>query len=76
MKIALHKAPDGTIPRPSGIVTVRISPESGLLAPAGYSGAIFEIFRDGHVPALQADDLGPELPGGPMERIEPEEDIF
>ncbi len=36
--------------QPPGLVTVRISSESGLLASAGDDGAIFETFRVGHVP--------------------------
>jgi hypothetical protein len=35
---------------------VRIVPESGLVAPAGYQGAIFELFREGHIPDLHTDD--------------------
>jgi penicillin-binding protein 1A len=56
MGVALDEAPDATIPQPSGIVTVRIIPESGLVAPTGYRGAIFELFREGHIPDRQPDD--------------------
>jgi penicillin-binding protein 1A len=55
MQDALAEAPNGLISRPSGIVTVRIVPESGLVAPAGYPGALFELFQDGHIPALHTD---------------------
>jgi penicillin-binding protein 1A len=37
-------------PQPPGIVTVRVSAETGLLARAGEPGAIFESFRAGEVP--------------------------
>ena len=44
------------MPQPPGIVRVRISPKTGLIAPAGNVDAMFEIFRDGHVPKLQPED--------------------
>lgn len=58
MQDAMDEAPNALIPRPSGIITARIVPETGLLAPAGYAGAIFEIFREGHVPNRQPSDRG------------------
>jgi penicillin-binding protein 1A len=58
MQDALAEAPNGLIPQPSGIITVRIVPESGLVAPAGYQGAIFELFREGHIPDLHTEDAG------------------
>jgi len=54
MRDALAESQDGTIARPSGIITVRIVPETGLVAPAGYAGAIFELFREGHIPDRQS----------------------
>jgi penicillin-binding protein 1A len=47
---ALEDVPEARPPEPPGLVTVRISPETGLLAPAGDPEAIFETFRVGHVP--------------------------
>ncbi len=41
-------------PRPSGVVTARIDPASGLLAYKGQPDAIEEIFLDGTVPREQA----------------------
>ena len=66
MRGALADTQDGTIARPPGIITVRIVPETGLVAPAGYSGAIFELFREGHVPDQQPSDGGTssEFTGG------------
>ena len=58
MADALDGMPEAPLSQPPGIVTVRISPESGLVAPSSDSDAIFEIFRDGHVPALRAEKLG------------------
>ncbi len=60
---ALKNTPDATIPRPPGIVTVRIVPETGLVAPASYQDAIFEIFREDNVPALQSNDPGSTFAG-------------
>jgi penicillin-binding protein 1A len=61
MKDALSETRDATIPRPPGIITARIVPETGLVAPAGYSGAIFELFREGHVPDQQPSDTGTSI---------------
>ena len=42
---------------------VRIDPQTGLVAPSGYGGAIFEIFEAGRVPELQTDEPGPIFSG-------------
>lgn len=55
MREALDGVPDHVPPKPPGLVTARISPESGELARPGESGAIFETFRVGHVPELAQD---------------------
>ncbi|MDN5939435.1 MAG: peptidase, partial [Salinisphaera sp.] len=49
MAAALEGVPETSLPRPSGLVTVRINPDTGLLAQPGEEG-IFETFRVGHVP--------------------------
>ncbi len=54
---ALEGVPESRPPEPPGLVTVRISPDSGLLARAGDPEAIFETFRVGRVPA--PDTSGP-----------------
>ena len=51
MEEALRGAPDAPLPRPAGIVSARVSPESGLLALPGDADAIFELFRDQALPA-------------------------
>ena len=51
MAEALEGQPERPLNRPPGIVTARISPETGMLARAGETGAIFEIFEADHVPA-------------------------
>ena len=48
---ALEGVPEARPPEPPGLVTVRISPDTGLLARAGDPEAIFETFRVGEVPA-------------------------
>ena len=73
MAEALKGAPDATIPRPPGIVTVRIDPESGLVAPAGTSGAMFEIFEADKVPEMLAAEPDPVFTGtGPAGEAEDE----
>ncbi len=50
MRVALEGVPEKTLPQPDGLVTVRIDPESGLLASASQPGAVFETFRSERVP--------------------------
>ncbi len=64
MADALQGTPIAMIPRPPGIVTVRIDPETGLIAPAGFNGAIFEIFEQGRLPAVETDESEPVFSGG------------
>jgi penicillin-binding protein 1A len=58
MRDALAGTSLAIIDRPPGIITARIIPESGLIAPSGYDGAIFELFREGQVPAMHAESAG------------------
>lgn len=51
MRTALEGRPEVLPERPPGLVTVRIDPETGLLAGAGQPGAIFETFIEGNLPA-------------------------
>lgn len=51
MEEALKGAPEAPLPRPGGIVSARVSPDTGLLAPPGEADAIFELFRDQALPA-------------------------
>jgi penicillin-binding protein 1A len=50
MKVALDGLPEKTLPEPPGLVTVRIDPSTGLLAPANSKNARFEIFRQENAP--------------------------
>ena len=47
---ALEGFPPSRLEQPPGLVTVRISADTGRLARAGEPGAIFETFRVGHAP--------------------------
>ena len=51
MRSALADTPEATVERPPGLVTVRIDPATGLLASANHPDAIFESFRQAHLPA-------------------------
>ncbi|HEX7046168.1 MAG TPA: penicillin-binding protein 1A [Gammaproteobacteria bacterium] len=53
MRVALAGTPEVYHERPPGLVTVRIDPETGLLAGAGNPDAIFETFVEGTVPPEQ-----------------------
>ncbi len=50
MKVALENAPSATMPRPNGIVNVRINPETGKRARPGEEG-VFEVFKEEEAPA-------------------------
>lgn len=51
---ALKGKPDSMQPEPPGLVTVRIDPETGLLARPGQSDAIYEIFTETSAPTTIA----------------------
>lgn len=46
--------PEKSIEVPQGLVTVKIDPDTGLLAAQGQRNAIFEIFRTANVPKQTA----------------------
>ena len=50
MRVALRDQPEDPPQMPADLVTVRIDPNTGQRAPAGMSGAIYEIFRPDEVP--------------------------
>ncbi len=82
MRNALADSPEHFEEEPAGLVTVRISSETGLLARAGDDTAIFETFRVGHVPEAAPEplelQLGAEsfLPDEDEEEEQPEETLF
>mgnify|MGYP000536640083 CR=1 FL=1 len=56
MQVALKDAPSAVMPRPNGIVNVRINPETGERARPGQEG-IFELFKEEEAPpVLTAED--------------------
>ena len=55
MREALKGLPEKPLIQPAGIVTVRIDPESGLLAGSGFPKAMFESFRKENVPEQSAE---------------------
>ncbi|MFN2287472.1 MAG: penicillin-binding protein 1A [Chromatocurvus sp.] len=62
MREALRDRPERAMPVPNGITSVRIDPDSGLLASADQRDAIFEYFRDENVPTDYAEG-GQSTPG-------------
>jgi membrane carboxypeptidase/penicillin-binding protein len=54
MHEALAGAPRHLVPMPDGIVTVRISPETGLLAGADNPNGMMEKFIEGNVPKSES----------------------
>ncbi|HEB98018.1 MAG TPA: peptidase, partial [Thiotrichales bacterium] len=79
MREALKGLPPRPLERPPGLVTVRIDPKTGLLAPAGFPKAIFETFRVENVPAALEEEApayrreGSEQAPRPAEDEAPEE---
>jgi penicillin-binding protein 1A len=56
MSVALKDTPAATLPRPNGLTSIRINPETGERARPGEEG-VFELFKEEEVPApLTADD--------------------
>lgn len=58
MRVALQGEPQQPWTRPTGVVQVRIDPQTGLLAPSEYPGAIFELFKRESVPTRSVLDNG------------------
>ncbi len=56
METVAKHLPEQDIPLPDGIVSVRIDPKTGKLAPSHQQDAIFEIFRKEHVPTEYANN--------------------
>ena len=78
-RIALKGVPDNQMPMPDGIITVRIDRATGCPARAGQPNAVFEVFREGHVPECDAADdtvsIFNDASGvDPEPEAEPEED--
>lgn len=54
MEVALQGLPEAPLKQPVDMVTVRIDPETGLLARPGATDAIYETFREDHAPTRVA----------------------
>ena len=54
MEVALQGLPEAPLKQPVDMVTVRIDPQTGLLARPGATDAIYETFREGHAPTKVA----------------------
>jgi penicillin-binding protein 1A len=75
MRDALAGRPNHSLPMPDGVVTARISPETGELAGGNDPTAIFEYFLVEHLPAGFDGGTGGTQPGVPVPK-KYEEPIF
>ncbi len=57
MEPILSTRADQPLPQPDGIISVRIDPKTGLLAPSSQKNAIFEFFREENVPTKYASEV-------------------
>lgn len=70
MRQVLAGKPEHSMSEPPNIITAKINPQTGLLAYPGESGAIFEIFEKGVVPAQSSSNAGSSDDGGLTEQGE------
>jgi penicillin-binding protein 1A len=75
MNDALQGVPELRRPPPPGLVTMRISADSGLAARPGEPNAIFETFMAGHLPAEAQGEGNPGDGTSPSEQSS-DEPIF
>jgi penicillin-binding protein 1A len=61
IRYALAGVAENRMPMPDGIVSVRIAKQTGCPARAGQSDAIFEVFREGHVPECETVEELPDI---------------
>ncbi|GBO87592.1 penicillin-binding protein 1A [Marinobacter salsuginis] len=66
MEVALEGAPSSLMPRPNGIVNIRINPETGQRARPGEDG-VFEVFREEDAPPPLTSDTDGDHNGGSEE---------
>jgi len=76
MSEALKGVPESPLPRPSGIVTARISASTGLLALAGTPDGMFELFRESDLASLGTDSGNGLAAGGFGTPIADDNEIF
>src|SRR5579863_6139492 len=65
MREALKGVPEQRRPMPDGLVTLRISPETGTLVSAENPDGVPEIFMTAHLPAAADAETGTQGPQGP-----------
>ena len=84
MREALDGVPDEPPPMPSGVVAVRVDPDTGMRLGAG-QGGVFEVFRADAVPPVGgfadggeglAEEGGADAGGGGESRSAPLQDLF
>ncbi|OUR72464.1 peptidase [Methylophaga sp. 41_12_T18] len=76
MKVALKDVPDEPLQQPVDMVTVKIDPESGLLAPANASNAIYETFRKQFLPQEMEPEITTIVDNGNDSSASPIIDLF
>lgn len=64
MRAALEGKPQIDPPQPPGIISVRIDPETGMLARANQANAMFEIFKIEDAPQRQSDQVDDSVSSG------------
>lgn len=74
MRVALQGMPDSRLPVPDGLITVRISPETGCLTGTDDRSAIFEILPREKIPACEPGNIEPNYDED--EEKPDEEDLF
>ena len=62
MREALMSTPETSFTQPSGIVSAKIDPRTGRLAPPDQEDAIFEYFFDEDAPSSDARPLNNSIP--------------
>ncbi len=76
MRDALQGVPEPEFVQPEGLVTVKIDPETGMLANIDQTNAIFEVFREENVPTQQAQSDAVIVTGGEGGEPVVEEELF
>ena len=74
MGVALNEREETYPVQPAGVLTMKIDPETGEVAPSGREDAVFEYFLTEHAPAPRSGDDIHALPG--LDRDIKPEDIF
>jgi penicillin-binding protein 1A len=76
MSEALKGVPESPLARPPGIVTARISADTGLLALEGTPNAMFELFRESDLAGLGTDSGEGLAAGGFGTPVADDNEIF